>query len=294
MALGAAKMAGKAFGFAKSKRAKRAMAMGGSSMGEKTMNAMGSMAGDDGDGETSDNQSRQEKPLDFRHFWHATEGMSSRAGITGLAGFGLGVATLATSKLVGAARGGGAKGFWKQFGTGIATPFVATYKKINPQLASKGNQENKRNTIKSTKLRKKSLNKKLEKVRGNLNVKPITNPQTKKEIRLNKKISINENNNDNGFVFINPQNKMQQEHNKNIKKSVNYQTKQKNFETKITNKIDNFGEKQKYLNKKQDIKTNIKDLSKTKNIANRVNIHNFKNDLKNAKKDFKSKTKNKK
>ncbi|WP_346350235.1 Mbov_0396 family ICE element transmembrane protein [Spiroplasma endosymbiont of Calodromius spilotus] len=155
MALGAAKMAGKAFGFAKSKRAKRAMAMGGSSMGEKTMNAMGSMAGDDGDGETSDNQSRQEKPLDFRHFWHATEGMSSRAGITGLAGFGLGVATLATSKLVGAARGGGAKGFWKQFGTGIATPFVATYKKINPQLASKGNQENKRNTIKSTKLRNK-------------------------------------------------------------------------------------------------------------------------------------------
>ncbi|WP_339025317.1 hypothetical protein [Spiroplasma endosymbiont of Agriotes lineatus] len=41
MAMGAAKMAGKAFGFAKSKRAKRAMAMGGASMVDKTMNAMG-------------------------------------------------------------------------------------------------------------------------------------------------------------------------------------------------------------------------------------------------------------
>ncbi|WP_342262379.1 MULTISPECIES: hypothetical protein [unclassified Spiroplasma] len=58
------------------------------------MNAMGSSMAGDGDwddGETSSNQSRQEKPLDFRHFWHATEGMSSRAGIVGLAGFGLGV-----------------------------------------------------------------------------------------------------------------------------------------------------------------------------------------------------------
>ncbi|WP_339025101.1 hypothetical protein [Spiroplasma endosymbiont of Agriotes lineatus] len=112
MALGAAKMAGKAFGFAKSKRAKRAMAMGGSGVGEKIMNAMGMMACD-GDGETSSNQSHQERPLDFRHFWHATEGMSSRAGIiTGLAGFWLGVATLATSKPTGA-RGGGFKGFLK-------------------------------------------------------------------------------------------------------------------------------------------------------------------------------------
>ncbi|WP_342276694.1 hypothetical protein [Spiroplasma endosymbiont of Nebria brevicollis] len=55
--------------------------------------------------------------------------------------------------------------------------------------------------------------------------------------------------------------------------------------------LENFGKKEIYLNKKQDIKTNIKDLSKTKNVANKVNIHNFKNDLKNAKKDFKSKTK---
>ncbi|PQP78150.1 hypothetical protein C6B38_07960 [Spiroplasma sp. ChiS] len=125
MAMGAAKMAGKAFGFAKSKRAKRAMAMGGTSIADKTMNAMGSGDGDWGDNETSNSQSRQEKPLDFCHFWHATEGMSSRAGIVGLAGFGLGVTTLATSKLVGAARGGGAKGFFRQIGTGISTPFKA-------------------------------------------------------------------------------------------------------------------------------------------------------------------------
>ncbi|WP_342262496.1 MULTISPECIES: hypothetical protein [unclassified Spiroplasma] len=102
-------------------------------------------------------------------------------------------ATLATSKLVGAARGGGAKGFWKQFGTGIATPFVATYKKINPQLASKGNQENKRNTIKSTKLRKKSLNKKLGKVERTFTSKnsfSYLKPTTKSEIKHNKKVSL--------------------------------------------------------------------------------------------------------
>ncbi|AXF96824.1 Mbov_0396 family ICE element transmembrane protein [Spiroplasma phoeniceum] len=140
MAMGGAKMAGKAFGFAKSKRAKRAMTMGGStSMADKTMNAMGSGGDCDwGDNETASSQSRQEKPLDFRHFWHATEGMSSRAGIVGLAGFGLGVTTLATSKLLGAARGGGAKGFFRQIGTGIATPFKAIGKRFNPQLANRG------------------------------------------------------------------------------------------------------------------------------------------------------------
>ncbi|WP_426605877.1 Mbov_0396 family ICE element transmembrane protein [Spiroplasma endosymbiont of Glossina fuscipes fuscipes] len=198
MAMGAAKMAGKAFGFAKSKRAKRAMAMGGSSMSEKTMNAMGSGgAGDWGDNETSNNQSRQEKPLDFRHFWHATEGMSSRAGIVGLAGFGLGVTTLATSKLVGAARGGGAKGFFRQIGTGIATPFKVIGKRFNPQLASKGNQENKRNTIDSSRLREGFLNKKLgkvnkiktttEKAKMNMLNKLITNGTTIKERIKNKK-----------------------------------------------------------------------------------------------------------
>ncbi|WP_346350362.1 Mbov_0396 family ICE element transmembrane protein [Spiroplasma endosymbiont of Calodromius spilotus] len=265
MALGAAKMAGKAFGFVKSKRAKRAMAMDGYGMGEKTMNAMGSSGDDDwGDGvKTSSSKSRQEKPLDFRHFWNATEGMSSRAGITGLAGFGLGVATLATSKLVGAARGGGAKGFWKQFGTGIATPFKAIGKKFNPQLASKGTETNISKTIDSSRLREESLNKKLEKVRGNLIVKPITNPQTKKEIRLNKQIT----------------------------KLINKTPKLQKRETKVKDIIKKFNDKQNYLKDKQDIKTNIKDLNKTKNMANRVNIHNFKNNLKNAKKDFKSKTK---
>ncbi len=75
MAMGAGKIAGKAFGFAKSKRAKKAMAMGGSGMEDKTMNAMGSDDGDWGDNETSNNQSRQEKPLDFRHFLHVAEGI---------------------------------------------------------------------------------------------------------------------------------------------------------------------------------------------------------------------------
>lgn len=65
------------------------MAMGGSGMADKTMNAMDS-GGDWGDNETVISQYSQEKPLDFRHFWHVTEGMSSRAGIVGLLGFGLG------------------------------------------------------------------------------------------------------------------------------------------------------------------------------------------------------------
>ncbi|UNF62250.1 hypothetical protein [Spiroplasma poulsonii] len=47
---------------------------------------------------------------------------------------------------MGAARGGGTKGFFRQIGTGIATPIKAIGKRLNPQLASKGNQENKRNT----------------------------------------------------------------------------------------------------------------------------------------------------
>ncbi|ALA98527.1 putative transmembrane protein [Spiroplasma kunkelii CR2-3x] len=189
MAMGAGKIAGKAFGFAKSKRAKQAL-MNGGAMNEKTMNAMGS-GGDWGDNETASSQSRQEKPLDFRHFWHATEGMSSRAGIVGLAGFGLGVTTLATSKLVGAARGGGAKGFFRQIGNGIATPFKAIGKRFNPQLASKGNQENKRNTKDLSDWKTKSLNKKLGKVERKFTSKnsfSYFKPTTKKEMKHNKKI----------------------------------------------------------------------------------------------------------
>ncbi|GAA6238427.1 MAG: hypothetical protein SPLM_05460 [Spiroplasma phoeniceum] len=194
MAMGAAKMAGKAFGFAKSKRAKRAMAMGGNSMADKTMNAMGSGGdGDWGDNETASSQSRQEKPLDFRHFWHATEGMSSRAGIVGLAGFGLGVTTLATSKLVGAARGGGAKGFFRQIGIGIATPFKAIGKRFNPQLANSGNETNKFKTEKSGKWKEKFLNKKLGKVENKFTSKnsfSYLKPTTKREIKHNQKVSL--------------------------------------------------------------------------------------------------------
>ncbi|WP_338964979.1 MULTISPECIES: hypothetical protein [unclassified Spiroplasma] len=197
MAMGAGKIAGKAFGFAKSKRAKRAMAMGGTSMGEKTMNAMGSMAGggdgDWGDNETASGQSRQEKPLDFRHFWHATEGMSSRAGIVGLAGFGFGVTTLATSKLVGAARGGGTKGFFRQIGTGIATPFKAIGKRFNPQLASKGTETNISKTIDLDKWNRKSLNKKPGKVENKFTSKnsfSYLKPTIKKEMKHNQKVSL--------------------------------------------------------------------------------------------------------
>ncbi|QIA67743.1 Mbov_0396 family ICE element transmembrane protein [Spiroplasma citri] len=195
MAMGAGKIAGKAFGFAKSKRAKQAL-MNGGAMNEKTMNAMGS-GGDWGDNETASSQSRQEKPLDFRHFWHATEGMSSRAGIVGLAGFGLGVTTLATSKLVGAARGGGAKGFFRQIGTGIATPFKAIGKKINPQLANSGNETNKLKTSNFSNSKSESLNKKLGKVS-----------------KIKEKLNIP----NNSFVFVNPQNKQQAKHNKPVKK----------------------------------------------------------------------------
>ncbi|WP_425379876.1 Mbov_0396 family ICE element transmembrane protein [Spiroplasma endosymbiont of Stenodema calcarata] len=197
MAMGAGKIAGKAFGFAKSKRAKRAMAMGDSGMADKTMNAMGSGGGDWVDSETASSQSHQEKPLDFRHFWHATEGMSSRAGIVGLAGFGLGVTTLATSKLVGAARGGGAKGFFRQIGTGIATPFKAIGKRFNPQLANSGNETNNLKTTKSSDWKSESLNKKLgkvnkiktttEKAKMNMLNKLITNGTTIKERIKNKK-----------------------------------------------------------------------------------------------------------
>ncbi|WFG98957.1 hypothetical protein M1770_03090 [Spiroplasma citri] len=199
MAMGAAKMAGKAFGFAKSKRAKRAMTMGGgTSMADKTMNAMGSGGdGDWGNNETASSQSCQEKPLDFRHFWHATEGMSSRAGIVGLAGFGLGVTTLATSKLLGAARGGGAKGFFRQIGTGIATPFKAIGKRFNPQLANSGNETNKLKTSNFSNSKSESLNKKLGKVN-----------------KIKTKLNIP----NNSFVFVNSQNKQQAKHNKPVKK----------------------------------------------------------------------------
>lgn len=194
MAMGAGKIAGKAFGFAKRKRAKKAMAMGGDGMEDKTMNAMGSGGnGDLGDNESASSQSSKEKPLDFRHFWHATEGMSSRAGIVGLAGFGLGVTTLATSKIVGAARRGGTKGFLRQFGTGIATPFKAIGKRFNPQLASKGNQENKRNTEDFDKIKGKYLNKKLGKVERKFTSKnsfSYVKPTTKRESKHNKKVSV--------------------------------------------------------------------------------------------------------
>ncbi|QIA69636.1 hypothetical protein GL981_11550 (plasmid) [Spiroplasma citri] len=217
MAMGAAKMAGKAFGFAKSKRAKRAMAMGGTSMADKTMNAMGS-GGDWGDNETASSQYRQEKSLDFRHFWHATEGMSSRAGIVGLAGFGLGVTTLATSKLIGAARGGGAKGFFRQIGTGIATPFKAIGKRFNPQLANSGNETNKLKTSNFSNSKSESLNKKLGKVN-----------------KVKDKLNIP----NNSFVFVNPQNKQQAKHNKPIKKVYKKEDKlNKNIGSHITKQND--------------------------------------------------------
>ncbi|PQP79717.1 hypothetical protein C6B38_00445 [Spiroplasma sp. ChiS] len=192
MAMGVGKIAGKAFGFAKSKRAKRAMAMGGTTMADKTMNAMGSGGdGDWGDNETARSQSRQEKPLDFRHFWHATEGMSSRAGIVGLAGFGLGLTTLATSKLVGAARGGGTKGFFRQIGIGVATPFKAIGKRFNPQLANSGNETNNFKTTKSSDWKSESLNKKLGKVENKFTSKnsfSYLKATTKKEMKHNKKV----------------------------------------------------------------------------------------------------------
>ncbi len=156
------------------------------------MMAMGSGDGDWGDNESTSSQSSQEKTLDFRHFWHATEGMISRAGIVGLVGFGLGVTTLATSKLVGAARRGGAKGFLRQFGTGIATPFKAVGKRFNPQLASKGNQENKRNTKDTSDWKTESLNKKLGKVERKFTSKnsfSYLKPTTKREMKHNQKFS---------------------------------------------------------------------------------------------------------
>ncbi|WP_374696029.1 Mbov_0396 family ICE element transmembrane protein [Spiroplasma endosymbiont of Polydrusus formosus] len=228
MAMGAAKMAGKAFGFAKSKRAKRAMAMGGTSMADKTMNAMGS-GGDWGDNETASGQSRQEKPLDFRHFWHATEGMSSRAGIVGLAGFGLGVTTLATSKLVGAARGGGTKGFFRQIGIGIATPFKAIGKRFNPQLANSGNETNNFKTTKSSDWKSESLNKKLGKIN-----------------KVKDKLNIP----NNSFVFVNPQNKQQAKHNKPVKKVYSLIEK----EDKLNKNIGSHITKQNARNKKWDEK----------------------------------------
>lgn len=160
------------------------------------MMAMGSMAsGNDdlGDNETSSNQSHREKPLDFRHFWHATEGMSSRAGIIGLAGFGLGVTTLATSKLVGAARGGRWKGFGRQIGIGIVTPFKAIGKIFNPRLANSGNETNNFKTTKSSEWKSEYLNKKLGKVQKkftNKNSFSHIKPTTKSEFRQNKKVSV--------------------------------------------------------------------------------------------------------
>jgi hypothetical protein len=118
--------------------------------------------------------------------------MSSRAGIVGLAGFGLGVTTLATSKLVGAVRGGGTKGFFRQIRTGIATPFKAIGKRFNPHLASKGDETNKGHTELHSKGTTKSLNKKLGKVERtftNKNSFSFTNPTTKREMKHNQKFS---------------------------------------------------------------------------------------------------------
>jgi hypothetical protein len=110
----------------------------------------------------------------------------------GLAGFGLGVTTLATSKLVGAARGGGTKGFFHQFGIGIATPFKAIGKRFNPQLASKGDETNKFKTEKSSDWKTDSLNKKLNKVERTFTSKnsfSYLKPTTKREMKHNQKFS---------------------------------------------------------------------------------------------------------
>lgn len=156
--------------------------------------------------------------------------MSSRAGIVGLAGFGLGVTTLATSKIVGAARGGGAKGFFRQIGTGIATPFKAIGKRFNPQLASKGNQENKRNTKHLSDWKTEFLNKKLGKVN-----------------KIKDKLNIP----NNSFVFVNPQNKQQAKHNKPVKKVYKKEVKlNKNIGSHIT--------KQNIRNKKWNVKADKK------------------------------------
>lgn len=118
MAMGAAKMAGRAMGFAKSQRAKSGLS--------SASNFASALGGSDQDGSAS--------RLTFAHFRNATSGMSSRAGILGLAGLSLGAVAVGKANFQHGKKNKGFKGGIKEFNQGLGNVARAPFKKLNKAL----------------------------------------------------------------------------------------------------------------------------------------------------------------
>ncbi|MGL5268517.1 MAG: Mbov_0396 family ICE element transmembrane protein [Spiroplasma sp.] len=121
MAMGATKMASRAIGFAKSKRAQK--------------DIYGSALNSNYD-DASDIESKQ--GLNFASFINANKGLSSRAGIIGLAGLALGATAIGFSNFkVGKKLGGvriGMKHFGRSLGKAVASPVKVVGETFNPGL----------------------------------------------------------------------------------------------------------------------------------------------------------------
>lgn len=122
MAMGAAKMTGRAIGFAKSKRA---------GSGNNLSGLASNLSG-------SDSESQQTDKLNFATFKNANSGLASRAGIAGLAGLALGATVIGISNFKAGKQVGGVKHgfrhFGKNLGSAAATPVRKVGKAFNPGL----------------------------------------------------------------------------------------------------------------------------------------------------------------
>lgn len=109
MALGAARMTGKAVGFAQSKRARSMAAAGVGGHSDSADSASETLASDTGDSRRN-----------FATYRNATTGLASRSGILGLTGLAIGATAVGVSNFKhGKKHGGGFKGGAKEFNKGL-------------------------------------------------------------------------------------------------------------------------------------------------------------------------------
>ncbi|MBE4704424.1 Mbov_0396 family ICE element transmembrane protein [Spiroplasma platyhelix] len=125
MAMGAGKMAGKAMGFARSKRAIRHSG----SLGNSFASAMSNQSGE-----------ASSEGINFTSYRNATTGLSARAGILGLAGLAIGATAIGVSNFRDGKSKNGIKGGVRDFSKGVAkaagAPFVSVGKTLNPIIKS--------------------------------------------------------------------------------------------------------------------------------------------------------------
>ncbi|MCL6429112.1 hypothetical protein LT335_00674 [Spiroplasma sp. JKS002669] len=194
MAMGAAKVTGRALGFMKNKRAKQ---FPSSNLGDETNTTT-----------SDDSNSNQEEGINFSTFRNANTGLGSRTGIVGLTGLGIGAIGFAFGHMsAGAKRSwksgnregmkGKVKGVGRVLGKGIATPVVASAKvlgrglknttQLTKDVAKNSKTKNINNHKNSLMKQRKKYSNKAQKLDNKIDTKNYSEKQrTKKEAKVIK------------------------------------------------------------------------------------------------------------